>query len=91
MVGIHEATVGIGQLELHAGKQFAGHAVLLHNDQAALLLVVEAKRLDLALLDLDGLGRSVQNESLRDLGFSGGHGGAGNKVRDDDAARLIGD
>ena len=91
MVGIHEATVGIGQLKFHAGKQFAGHAILLHNDQAALLLVIEAKCLNLAFLDLDGLGSGIQNESIRCLGLSGGHSGAGNKICDDDASCLIGD
>ena len=91
VVSVHKSTVGVGKLELRAGNQRAAHAVLLQNDQRSGLPVGEGKGLDLALLDLDGLGGAVQDVALHGLNLAGGDGAAGGEVIDGDAPVGIGD
>ena len=91
VIGVHKSAVGVGKLELRAGNQCAGHAVLLQNDQCSSLFVGEGKGLNLTLLNFDGLGGAVQHIALHGLHLAGGNGAAGSEVVDGDAPVSIGD
>ena len=88
---VHIAALSVGQFKLHPGQGFLCHGVQLADDQRSLLAVVEAERLDLALLDENGLGGAVQHIALQRLGFPRGDGGAGLQALNHDAAVFVGD
>ena len=91
VVCVHVGAVRVRQEELHPAEGFFRDRIQLFDHKAALLLVVEAERLHLAGLDLDGLRRGVQHEPFHRLDLLRGDGGAGLQALQHDAAIFIGD
>ena len=91
VVRVHVGAVRVGQLELNPTERLFRDGIQLFDDEAALPLVVEAERLHLAGLDLDGLGRAVQHEPFHCLDLLRGDGGSRLQPLQHDPAILIGD
>ena len=91
VVIVNVSAVSVGELELCAGNESAGHAVLLLNDQGTSPLVPEDEFGGLgACGDLHTLGRAVQHETFHSLDLPCGDHGSGFQPFNHDLACGIG-
>ena len=86
---IYIGTVGIDNLELYALQRFFCNGVLLHDDEIALWLIAELHRDNFIGLDLDCLGRIIQQIAVLCAGFLDDKRGAGGDVGNRERACAV--